>query len=168
MNETMLKLRIWARAEVALGKMNAKRTGARFATMAVAVGLALLAVGMVNLGAFEYLAEAHGKADAAFLLAGANGLLAALLALASQRARSRPEEEMVREIREMAMNELAADAGLVRAELQRMTGHVRRIEDGLSALSSASSSGVAMMASVGPVLEMIVQALKHRKSSSES
>ncbi|MGB5808982.1 MAG: hypothetical protein WBG86_00555 [Polyangiales bacterium] len=167
MNETMLKLRIWARAEATLGRANARHAGRRMALAAIAVGLALLTVGMINFGAYESLAEAYGKAKGAFVLGGVNALLATLVALAAQRPRSAPEEAMVQEIREMAMAELAADADLVRAEVQRITGHVQRIEDGLSAISNASSSGVAMMASVGPVVEMIVQALKHRKSQSD-
>lgn len=167
-NDTMLKLRIWARAEASLGKMNARRTGQRLAMLGVSVGLTVLTVGMLNLGFYEYLAETHGKAEAAFVLAGSNALLAVLVALAAQRTRSRPEEAMVQEIREMAMAELATDAEQLREEFRRIAGHVRRIEDGLSAISNASASGVAMMSSVGPVLEMIVHALKQRRGSHES
>lgn len=168
MNETMLKLRIWARAEASLGKINARRTGQRLAMLGVSVGLTVLTVGMLNLGAYEYLAETHGKAEAAFMLAGGNALLAVLVALAAQRSSSRPEEAMVREIREMAMAELSADAEQLREEFRRVSQHVRRIENGLSAISNASSSGVAMMATVGPVLEMIVHALKQRHGSKET
>lgn len=165
MNETMLKLRIWARAETSLGKMNARRTGQRLAMMGISVGLTVLTVGMLNLGFYEYLAESHGKAEAAFILAGSNALLAVLIALAAQRKRERPEEAMVREIREMAMAELSRDAEQLRDEFRRITGHVRRIEDGLSAISHASASGVAMMSSVGPVLEIITHALKQRRAA---
>ena len=77
MNEMMLKLRIWARAETTLLKINARRTGNRFTALAIALGIAILALGMINIGIFELLAEDYGRVKGAFYLAGANGLLAA-------------------------------------------------------------------------------------------
>lgn len=164
MNDTMLKLRIWARSEVTLGKIHLRRMGQQTALLAIAVGLALLTVGMFNLGLYELLAETQGKSKAAFLLAAANGLLAVVLVLAAQRNRPRPEEEMVQEIREMAMNELAADADHVKQELALLQGHVQRIENGLSTLThSGLGGGLSMITSVGPVLDLIVETLKHRR-----
>lgn len=166
MDETMLKLRIWARAEVTLAKIHANRTGRRLTLTATAIGLALLTVGLMNVGAYDVLAEAHGDAKGAFLLAGANGLLAILVLLASQRAKPGPEEDMVQEIRHMAMSELAADAEEIKQEFNRLSGHVKRIEDGLSTLASTGAgAGLSMMSSVGPVMELLVQALKTRHSA---
>lgn len=163
MNETMLKLRIWTRAEITLTKIRARQTGQRLTLAAIAVGLALLTVGLLNVGAYEVLAETRGKATGAFMLAGANALLAVLVLLVSQRTRPRPEEEMVQEIRQMAMAELAADAEELREEFNRLSGHVKNIETGLVSLSSAgASAGMSMISSAGPVVELLVQALKSR------
>lgn len=159
--ETMLKLRIWARAETTLAKMTARRTGQRLTAMAIAVGLALLTVGMINLGTFELLAEAYGRAKGAFFLAAGNGLLAVLLVLAAQRSKPGPEEEMVSEIREMALAELQADADQIKEEFNRLTGNIKRIEDAVSALTGSGST-LSKLTSVGPVVELAVQALKHR------
>jgi hypothetical protein len=163
-NETMLKLRIWARAETTLAKMTVRRTGQRFTAVAIAVGLALLTVGMINLGTFELLAEAYGRAKGAYYLAAGNGLLAILLMLAAQRHKAGPEEEMVNEIREMALAELQADADEIKDEFNRLTGHVRRIEDAVSTLTGSGSS-LAKISTVAPVVELAVQALKHRHES---
>lgn len=164
MNETMLKLRIWTRAETTLAKITARRTGQRFTAVAIAVGLALLTVGMLNLGTFELLAETYGRAKGAYYLAAGNGLLAVLLVLAAQRSRPGPEEEMVREIREMALAELQADVDQVKDEFNRLTGHVKRIENAVSGLTG-SGSPLSKIATVGPVVELAVQALKHRHGS---
>lgn len=164
MNETMLKLRIWTRAETTLAKITARRTGQRFTAVAIAVGLALLTVGMLNLGTFELLAETYGRAKGAYYLAAGNGLLAVLLVLAAQRSRPGPEEEMVRETREMALAELQADVDQVKDEFNRLTGHVKRIENAVSGLTG-SGSPLSKIATVGPVVELAVQALKHRHGS---
>ena len=164
MNATMLKLRIWARAETTLAKITARRTGQRFTAVAIAVGLALLTVGMLNLGTFELLAETYGRAKGAYYLAAGNGLLAVLLVLAAQRSKPGPEEEMVSEIREMALAELQADADEIKEEFNRLTGHVRRIEDAVSGLTGSGTT-LSKLTTVGPVVELAVQALKHRHGS---
>lgn len=161
MSETMLKLRIWARAESTLAKITARRTGQRITAMAIAVGLALLTVGMVNLGTFELLAETYGRAKGAYYLAAGNGLLAILLVLAAQRSKPGLDEQMVSEIREMALAELQADADEFKEEFNRLTGHVRRIEDAVSGLTGSGST-LSKLTTLGPVVELAVQALKHR------
>lgn len=161
MNEVMLKLRIWVHAETALLKINARRTGQRFTALAIALGLAILAVGMINIGIFELLAETYGRVKGAFYLAGANGLLAALVVVVAQRRKPGLEEEMVQEIREMALAELQADADEVKEEFQRIADRVRKIEDAVSGLMGSGSS-LSKLASLSPVVELAVHALKSR------
>jgi hypothetical protein len=163
MNEIMLKLRIWARAETTLAKITARRTGQRFTTVAIAIGLALLTVGMLNLGTFELLTETQGRAKAAYYLAAGNGLLAILLVLAAQRIKPGPEEQLVQEIREMALVELQTDADQVKDEFSRLTGHVKKIENAVSGLTGSGST-LTKLSSVAPVVELAVQALKQRHS----
>ena len=161
MNEVMLKLRIWFHAETALLKINARRTGQRFTALAIALGLAILAVGMINIGIFELLAESYGRVKGAFYLAGANGLLAALVVVIAQRGKPGLEEEMVTEIREMALTELQADADEVKEEFHRVAERVQKIEDAVSGLMGSGSS-LSKVASLSPVVELAVHALKSR------
>ena len=161
MNEVMLKLRIWVHAETALLKINARRTGQRFTALAIALGLAILAVGMINIGIFELLAETYGRVKGAFYLAGANGVLAALVVVIAQRSKPGLEEEMVEEIREMALAELQADADEVKEEFHRVADRVRKIEDAVSGLMG-SGSPLSKVASLSPVVELAVHALKAR------
>jgi hypothetical protein len=157
----MLKLRIWVHAETALLKINARRTGQRFTALAIALGLAILAVGMVNIGIFELVAESYGRVKGAFYLAGGNGLLAAIVVLVAQLAKPGLEEEMVAEIREMALAELQSDADEVKAEFERIADRVRKIESSVSALTGSGSS-LSKLSTLGPVVELATHALKHR------
>ena len=161
MTAVMLKLRIWVHAETALLKINARRTGQRFTALAIALGLAILSVGMINIGIFELVAESYGRVKGAFYLAGGNGLLAAIVVVVAQRAKPGLEEQMVAEIREMALTELQSDADEVKAEFERIADRVRKIESSVSALTGSGSS-LSKLSSLGPVVELATHALKHR------
>lgn len=161
MTAVMLKLRIWVHAETALLKINARRTGQRFTALAIALGLAILSVGMINIGIFELVAESYGRVKGAFYLAGGNGLLAAIVVVVAQRAKPGLEEEMVAEIREMALTELQSDADEVKAEFERIADRVRKIESSVSALTGSGSS-LSKLSTLGPVVELATHALKHR------
>lgn len=163
MNEMMLKLRIWARAETTLLKINARRTGNRFTALAIAIGLGVLAVGMINIGVFELMAESYGRVKGAFYLAGANGGLAAIVVFFAQRSKPGLEEEMVNEIREMALAELQTDADEIKEEFDRIAEHVRQIESAVSALRGVGSGST--LSHLGPVVELAVHTLKSRHGS---
>ena len=160
MNEMMLKLRIWARAETTLLKINARRTGNRFTALAIALGIAILALGMINIGIFELLAEDYGRVKGAFYLAGANGLLAAAVVFFAQRSKPGLEEEMVNEIREMALAELQTDADEIKDQFDRIGARVMEIEEAVSALRGIGHGST--LSSLGPVVDLAVHALKSR------
>ena len=115
---------------------------------------------MINIGIFELLAESFGRVKGAFYLAGANGLLAAVVVFFAQRGKPGLEEEMVNEIREMALAELQTDADEVKEELERIAARVRQIEDSVSALRGVGHGST--LSSLGPVVDLAVHALKSR------
>ena len=161
MNETMLKLRIWVHAETTLLKINARRTGQQVTLLGIALGLSVLTVGMINLGIYELMAETYGRARGAFYLAGANAAFAAILVLFAVLKKPGPEQEMVSEIRDMALDELQADADAVKEEYERIAAHVRQIESMVSTLT-ASGSTLSKVTALSPVVELAVEALKSR------
>ena len=79
MDNTLMKLKLLARTESTLLRLQAQRTGKQIVFLAVAVGMVLLTVVMLNVGTFELLAEYVGKAYSAFIMAAANALLATVL-----------------------------------------------------------------------------------------
>lgn len=160
MDETLLKLRILASAELKLARIMSRRLANRATLFAIAAGLLLLAVVMVDIGAYQMLTETYSESVSAFLVAAGNGVLAALVVFAARRIQPGPEERMAREISEMALDELIADVDELKEELGT---DVKRLRTGLSILKKGSSIG-AGLASIAPVIAMVVETVKeHRK-----
>jgi len=162
MQETLLKLRILASAEMNLARITFRRLANRAIFFAIAVGLMLLAVVMVNIGAYQLLTESYSPSDSAFLVATGNVVLAALLAFVGWRVQAGPEEQMAREIREMALEELTADVDELQQEFSKVGKDVKRIRTGFSVLTKGGSIG-AGLASLAPLIATVIDSLKQRR-----
>lgn len=162
MDETLLKLRVLTRAEITLAKANARRMAARSRLYAIALGMVLLTVVMINIAAYEYLSTLKGEAIAALLVALANGVLALLVLFAASRIQAGPEEEMVKEIRELALSELSADAEGVKQSFAQISDDIERIRSGFSSVSGVFGSGSSGLGSLGPLLGMLTSMLKKK------
>ena len=162
MDETLLKLRVLTRAEMTLAKANARRMAARSRLYAIALGMVLLTVVMINIAAYEYLSTLKGEAIAALLVALANGVLAVLVIFAASRIQAGPEEEMVKEIRELALSELSADAEGVKQSFAQISADVERIRSGFSSVSGLFGSGHSGLGSLGPLLGMLTSMLRKK------
>jgi hypothetical protein len=162
MDETLLKIRVLTRAEMTLAKANARRMAARSRLYAIAMGMILLTVVMINIAAYEYLSTLKGDAMAALLVALANAILAALVIFAATRIKPGPEEEMVREIRELALSELSADADGIRQNFARIGSDIERIRSGFSSVSGVLGSTHSGLGSLVPLLGMLTSMLKKK------
>jgi hypothetical protein len=163
MEETLLKLRILASAEMKLARVRFRRLAGRAVFFGLAAGLFLLAVVMVNIGAYQILSERYSSGDAAFMVAAGNAVLAALLALVGWRIKAGPEEQMAREIREMALEELTADVDELQEEVSRVGKDVKRIRTGFSILTKGGTIGAGLV-SLSPVIKTVVDAItEHRR-----
>lgn len=162
MDETMTKLRILASAEVTLARIRARRLAVRAALYAVAVGLVLLAVVMVNIGAYQLLSETYGQNTSAFIVAAGNAVLAIMVVFAAYSIKPGPDEQMAREIREMALAELAADVEDLRDNFGKLGTDVKRIRTGFSVLASGRTIG-AGIASLAPVIGVLMEMIRHRR-----
>jgi hypothetical protein len=163
MHETMMKLRILARAELTLARINLQRTANRAILYAIAIGLVLLAVVMVNFGAYQLLAETYSNGVAAFLVAAGNGILAGLLLIAARLLRPGPEEQLVHEIREMALADVTADIDEVKADFSRLGTDVNRIRAAFSSLGSGGGGFGIGLVSLAPLIGTIIEAVKQRR-----
>jgi hypothetical protein len=162
MDETLLKIRVLTRAEMTLAKANARRIAARSRLYAVALGMILLTVVMINIAAYEYLSTLKGDAVAALLVALANALLAVLVIFVASRIRPGPEEEMVKEIRELALAELSADADGIKQNFAQISSDIERIRSGFSSVSGVLGSAHSGLGSLGPMLGMLTSMLKKK------
>jgi hypothetical protein len=162
MDETLMKIRILARAELTLVQVHGRLAARRTLLTAIGVGLIVLTVGAVNVGLFHLLTARIGDAGAAFAIAAINALLAGLFILTAGRLRPGPEERIVQEIREMALAELSVDANQLKEQIGEVTADLHRIRSGVGALTG--SGGLGGIASFGPALRLLIDALKSRKT----
>lgn len=163
MNETLLKIRILTRAEMTLAKANARRIAARSRLYTIALGILLIAVVMINIAAYKYLSTQMSEAMAALVIAIVNAICAVLFMAAASRIKPGPEEEMVKEIRELALSELSADAEVVKQSFAQVSTDIERIRSGFSSVSGILGSTHSGLGSLGPVLGMLTSMLKKKR-----
>lgn len=167
MQETLLKLRILASAELNLARIAARRLATRSTLLAIAIGLLLLAVVIVNIGAYHLLTQTQSESTASFLVAAGDGVLAILAIIIAMRLQPGPEEQMARQIREMAFEELAAEVDDLKDQFGKVGTDVKRIRTGFSFLARSGSLS-AGLASIAPVISIIADTIKeHRTKKKE-
>lgn len=139
----MQKLRILARAELALAKIRAHRTGFQAALFAVAALFALAGLALLNLAAYHALVPRLGPALAALAVAAVNMLLAAIAVTVAVKARpGRADEKMAQEIRDLASAEIKKDVEEVRDDINRVSDEIAGIRAGISSMRKVVPGGV--------------------------
>lgn len=163
MTDPIMKLQILARSEMALLRIQARRNATRTVLLVVALVFVLLALGMLNFAGYQALAVSQGPAIAAMLVALADGVIALIVVLLSRSTGPNTEQEkMVRDIRDLAYNELSADFNEVKDKVVQVTDDVRRIRSGLSGVTSGSYAGLAN--NLAPILGLLIGAIKKSRS----
>ena len=158
MNELVMKLRIYLRAETTLFKADAHRRANQAILAAVSIGCALVALAFVNVGAFFMLTDSPSGSRAAFILAGGNFALALVPLLLRRSVKPGPEEMMVREIREMALEQITKEANDVAESVESIGNTIAQIRSGIG-----SFAGGGGMGSLGPVLSVAIDLLKKNR-----
>ena len=158
MTDPVLKLRILARSEMTLLRLQARRNAVRMELLLVALVFALLGLGMLNFAAYQALAAVKGPAFAALIIALADGFLAVILVAASRGAgHSEEQEKMVRDIRDLAYNELSADFSEVKTGVTKVTEDVQRIRSGFGAFAGGSGG---LTGNLSPIVNLLIGAVK--------
>lgn len=138
MSDSIFKLQLLARSELALTQIYARRASARSAWFAFALLLFLLGLAMLNFSAFLALKESLSPALAAFIVALANGVVAVVVLLLGRKAGpSDNEERMAREIREMAYREVSQDVDEVKDRLENLASEVNHIGENVTRATSS-------------------------------
>ena len=145
MNNTIRKLKLLGQTELTLVEITGRRATRSLALVAIAVGLALLTILAVNAGAYFMLAERFSQATSAFLVAGGNAALAALALLAVKNSKPSREEQMARDIRDLARQEVSTD-------LEEL--------EGVFSGGFGLGSGISLMA---PIAEWAIGLLRKRR-----
>ena len=160
MNELIVKLRILARAEVTLFKADAQRKADMALLAAISIGCVFVALIFLNLAAFFALTESDINSRAAFILTGANLVVAVIPFLLRRRSKPSPEEQMVREIREMAVEQISNDITAVGDDIASVGSGIKQLKAGVS---SFGSGGAGALGAIGPLLPLVIDLLKRGK-----
>jgi hypothetical protein len=159
MNEIMMKLRILARAEMTLFKADAERRKNAASLTAISIGCIFVALVFVNVGFFFMLTDSAVDSRAAFILAGGNFGLAVIPFLLRRQFKPGPEEAMVREIREMAADEVVKDINNVADDIAAVGSGIKQLKAGVS-----SFGGGGGMGALGSALPLVIDLLKKSKT----
>ncbi|MFW2405761.1 MAG: phage holin family protein, partial [Gammaproteobacteria bacterium] len=146
------------RAEMTLFKADAQRRGQSAGLMLVGTLCVLVALAFLDVGLFFVLSETRGPSNAAFILAGGNLVLGIIPFLLSRQTKPSAEELMVREIREMAMEDLSKDIDRVVADVTSVGNSFKNIRSGVSSLGGGGGMDL-----VGPAVGFAIDMLKKKK-----
>ena len=139
----MQKLRILARAEIALARIKVQRTGFQAVLFVVAALFALVGLALLNLAAYNALIPRLGAALAALAVGGANLLLAAIAIVVALKARpGSADEKVAQEIRDLASDEIKKDFDEVRDDINRISDEIAGIRAGIGSVRDAVPGGV--------------------------
>jgi len=153
--DPVLKLRILARAEMALAQIQAQRLGTRSVLFALAFVFALLGLGTLNIAIYSALVPSQGPALAALILSAVNTLMAIVIMLFARKAGPGPnEEKLAREMRDLAYEALSTDMEQVKSELAQITTDVRNIRSSFTSFTRSATSTIA------PILGLLLKSGK--------
>ena len=131
--------------------------------LGVAAGIAgLFACGMINLALFFAFEPEVGSAWAAGIVGALNIILATILVVVAQSLKPAPEEEMVREVRDIALAELASEVEDVQLKLLQLRDDVKTARNGITQFVNRPMD-VLTPAMIGPAIATVSKLMKSRK-----
>lgn len=108
------------RADIVIGKIWLQVVLRRFGLALFAALIAVFALGMLNAAAFLGLQPGLGAVQAAAIVAVGDLVIAALVLLLALHAKPGPEIELAQQMRTMALDQLQADAGALKAGMTQL------------------------------------------------
>ena len=155
MNRVIRSARILWRAESMLGSLRLAGMLKKAGLFAVAALVGVFGIVMLDLAAFFALAPEWGQSGAALIVAAGDFLLAGVIVFISQRVGPGAETQMLTEVRDMALEDLEAEAaGLETAWVHARREFLDRVRHPLATLAP----GVLM-----PLLKSLLAGLRANK-----
>jgi hypothetical protein len=111
------------KADIVIGKIWLQVLMRRFGLALFAALIAVFGLGMLNAAAFLGLQPGLGAVQAAAVVAAADIVIAGFVLVLAVRTKPGPEIELAQQIRTMALEQLQADAGALRADVAHLVHH---------------------------------------------
>jgi outer membrane murein-binding lipoprotein Lpp len=160
MDEFLVKMRLLLKAEMILFRLQLRRTVRQAAFYIAAVLLAVLAVGMLNIAFYLYLAPRLDNSGAALAVAFIDILLAVVAVVAAGKLHLGPEADSVMALREATMDKLTTDAERVKAQITDLHDDIKQIR---TAVTGFLSFGGVNLASLFQWVPVLLRVLLRRK-----
>jgi hypothetical protein len=160
MDEFLIKMRLFLKAEMILYRLQLRRIVQQAAFYLAAALLAVLAAGMLNIALYLYLVPRLDTAGAALAVALADIVLAAAAAVAAGRLRPGPEVDAAKDLREAALAELAADAERIKVQIADLHDDIKRIRTAVTGFLSFGSFDLTSLFQWVPALLRILSRRK--------
>ena len=151
MNRAMRNVRLLLRSEVMLAEHRLALAARKTGLLSVAALVAIFGLLMLDVALFFALAPTLGEPYAALTIAGANFVLAILLALAAKGVHEGAEVKPIEEVRDLALADLDDSAQELKADLSTIRNF-------------ASRPGETLLPTlIGPLVVAIVRALARKR-----
>ena len=128
-------LRILWRTERLLAEQRLRRLVRRISLMTLAALVGLFAIAMLNVAGYVYLTPVLEPTGAALVVAAADAIVAAILALAALPQKPGPEVRVLEEIRDMALSDLETEARSVQAELRHVRTEIESVRQAVNSFA---------------------------------
>ncbi len=162
MSNVTRNLKLLWRSEQALAEAKINLTSRKIVLGVVAAIALMFALGMLNLALFFAFKPAYGLAVSGAIVAALDLLLAVILLFVAQSVKPAPEEEMVREVRDIALAELGSEADEVKARLAQLRDDVENARKGITQFVSRPMD-VVSPAMIGPAIATVAKLVKSAK-----
>ena len=156
MDMLVRNLRILWRTEALLAEHKKNLIFRQMGLLAVAALIAVFGLAMLDLAAFFALRAYMSDAMAALCVGVANAIIAALMIAYAQNIKEGPEMRPAREVRDMAIEDLNAEAARFQAELVSLRADFRSMQQSFHAFVKNPMDAI----SPGALLPLITTALK--------
>ena len=136
MNSLTRNLNILWRSERLLAEAEWRRSSRQITILVLAGVFGLLALIMLNVAGFYWLATTYGTAQAALAVDAGGIVIAAILAVSAQSLKTAPETDMIREFRDSALEEIETEAEAFQTHLVQIRDDVKTIGATVSKVAS--------------------------------
>lgn len=138
----------------------------RFALLTLAGLIAVFGLGMADLAGFYQLQVSLGSVWAAAIVALADFVVAALIAIYAGSAKPGPEIELAMEVRSLAIKSLQEDAHNLEASARGLTQQIRDAKDTIAGLVSNPLDAAAQKLLI-PAVIAVVKGLRSRHGKTD-
>jgi len=156
-------LQLFWRAERVLAEARIKLTTKKLILGVVAGIACLFAWGMLNIAGYFALEPSAGKAGAALIVGLIDVVIAGLLVAVAQALQPGPEEDMVREVRDMAVGEIGAEVEDVQQKLLQLRDDVEGVRTSITEFMQRPLDALSP-AVIGPALMAVTKLIKAKKN----